>query len=133
MEPSDFIFDSLHFIIHINDSAGTVQKLAADFLVTIHFFNILFISELMFQCSPEIHSIGTDLDLRAHGRFSLGEEHRDFHDHVIAAVTVWLGIFDIIFSLYENDIILFQKTFFQFIDIRYRRERNRSPEHRRCL
>ena len=70
MEPSDFIFDSLHFIIHINDSAGTVQKLAADFLVTIHFFNILFISELMLQCSPEIHSIGTDLDLRAHGRFS---------------------------------------------------------------
>ena len=32
-------------------------------------------------------------------------------------VSAWLGIFDIIFSLYENDIILFQKTFFQFIDI----------------
>lgn len=41
-------------------------------------------------------------------------------------VSAWLGIFDIIFSLYENDIILFQKTFFQFIDIV--RERTDHPD-----
>ena len=107
MELSDLVFDPLHFVIHIDHSAGAVQQLIADFLITVHFFDILFVTQLLFQSSPEIHSIGTDLDFRTHGSFSLGEEHRNLHDHVIAAVAVWFWIFDIVLYLNDCNVILF--------------------------
>ena len=71
----------------------------------------------MFQGSPEIHTIGTNLDFRTHGCFSLGEEHRNFHDYVVAAVTVWFGIFDIVFYFDDGDVVLFGNEIRNGVDI----------------
>lgn len=106
MELSDLVFDPLHFVIHIDHSAGAVQQLIADILITVHFFDILLVTQLMLQSCPEIHTVGTDLDFCTHGSFSLGEEYGDFHDHVITAVAVWLWIFDIVFYLDDGNVIL---------------------------
>lgn len=62
MELSDLVFDPLHFVIHIDHSAGAVQQLIADILITVHFFDILLVTQLMLQSCPEIHTVGTDLD-----------------------------------------------------------------------
>lgn len=106
MELSDLVFDPLHFVIHIDHSAGAVQQFIADILITVHFFDILLVTQLMLQSCPEIHTVGTDLDLCTHGSFSLGEEYGDFHDHVITAVAVWLWIFDIVLYLDDGNVIL---------------------------
>lgn len=106
MELSDLVFDPLHFVIHIDHSAGAVQQLIADILITVHLFDILLVTQLMLQSCPEIHTVGTDLDFCTHGSFSLGEEYGDFHDHVITAVAVWLWIFDIVFYLDDGNVIL---------------------------
>src|SRR5699024_3695676 len=71
----------------------------------------------MFQTGPEIHGNGPDLDLRPHGSLSLGEEYRDFHDHMVAAVAVVFGILYIILYAQYSDIILVRQQFCHDIDI----------------
>lgn len=46
MELSDLVFDPLHFVIHIDHSAGAVQQFIADILITVHFFDILLVTQL---------------------------------------------------------------------------------------
>ena len=71
----------------------------------------------MLQTGPEVHGNGTYLDLRPHGSLSLGEEYRDFYDHVVAAVAVALGILDIILYAQHGDIVLVGQQFCHDIDI----------------
>lgn len=117
MELSDLILDPLHLIIHVDDSSGAVEKFITDFFISIHFFDILLITKLMLQCGPEIHAVGTDLDLGSHRCFSFGEKYGDFYDHVIAAVAVGLWIFDVIFYLDNSDIVLFGDQIRNGVDI----------------
>ena len=117
MELSDLILDPLHLIIHVDDSSGAVEKFITDFFISIHFFDILLITKLMLQCGPEIHAVGTDLDLGSHRCFSFGEKYGDFYDHVIAAVAVGLWIFDVIFYLDNSDIVLLGDQIRNGVDI----------------
>ena len=50
----------------------------------------------MVERGPEVHGDGADLDFAAHGAHLIGEIDRDFHDHVIAAVAVFLGLLDVV-------------------------------------
>ena len=76
-----------------------------------------FVTELMLQTGPEVHGNGADLDLRPHRSLSLGEEYRDLHDHMIAAVAVVFGIPDIIFNTQDCNIVLIGQQFCHDIDI----------------
>ena len=107
MKYSDLIFNSLHLIICFDHCLCRQKQLFADLLISRQILNPFFVTKLMLQRCPEIHSIGTDLQLHPHRCFALGKENRDFHDHMITAVAVWLGIFDIVFDLDDLDIIFF--------------------------
>lgn len=109
MELSDHIFDPVHFHIHMRDRLCALKQGVADRLIAFHLLDPLFVTELMLQCGPEIHSDGTDLDLRPHQGFSLGKEYRHVDDHMITAVAVRLWILYIIPYFHYSDVILAAK------------------------
>ena len=106
MKHPNLILDPLHFIIRFNHGLGGAEEFGTDIIVAWEVFNSLLIAKLVLQGSPKIHSVGTDLKFYPHRRFALGKEYGNFHDHVIAAVAVRLGIFDIVLDLENFNIIL---------------------------
>lgn len=105
MELSDLVFDPLHFVIHIDHSAGAVQQFIADFLITVHFFDILLVTQLCSRVAQKSIPL-VRIWISARMGVFLGEEYGDFHNHVITAVAVWFWIFDIVLYLNDGNVIL---------------------------
>ena len=72
---------------------------------------------LVLKTGPEVHGNGADLHLHLDLPLLPGEEHRDADDQVQAAVTVGLGVLDIILFLHQGDIILAGERIGQGIDV----------------
>ena len=68
--------------------------------------DIRLIAQLVFQAGPEVHGDRAQLQFDAHGLGRFGQEDRHFEDEVQAAVTVGLGVFNVILFLDQRQVIL---------------------------
>ena len=98
----------LHARIRRGNDLGAAFQLRRDLWTVSACF---FIFHIMFEARPKIHGDGTKLDLDAHDLFAVRKKDGHFHDHVIAAVTVQLWFFYVIFDGNDRDVILPRKHF----------------------
>ena len=89
----------LHAAFDVLDNIGTVFQLVEH----IDAFNlgILLVLQRMLKRCPKVHRYGAQLNFNRHVLFPVKEIDRHLHDDMKAAISIWLGMGDVVLHLHD--------------------------------
>ena len=95
---------NLHATLDVLDDIGAIFQLVEH--VDAFNLGILLVLQRMLKRCPKVHCYRAQLDFNRHILFPIKEINRHLHDDMKAAVSVWLGVRDVVLHLHDLQIVL---------------------------